>query len=108
MTDPTAITSFYTTTGYPDQVDNPVAFTATVTAGTGSLSVSWTSVAGALYYNVYCGPSPEQMTPANLKLIATSLTISNLTAGVLYFVQVTAITTPLVGASSFVTSGTPT
>jgi hypothetical protein len=81
--------------------------TVTVTAGNGSLDVSWGAVAGADAYDVYYSTSTIQPGTASQNVSTTSTTINSLTNGTTYYVWVKPVNSYGAGEVSNRVSGTP-
>ena len=77
--------------GFVEQVANPPLFQVAAAIGPTSIALTWTLVPGALAYAVYCGLSPEAMSPQAQDIVGGAYTISGLTLGQTYFVQVLAV-----------------
>lgn len=80
----------YPSAGFVDPTEDEVGFVLTVTPAASSLECSWPAQTGAVYYDVWCGRTIENLVRVGRELQATSYTIGNLTAGNLYYVQATA------------------
>ncbi|MDR1072799.1 MAG: fibronectin type III domain-containing protein [Treponema sp.] len=80
----------------------------TVTAGHGSVTVTWAAVELATSYNVYCGASgTPPASPAQTGITGMSATITGLANGTLYYVWVQALTSTRTSPLSEASSGTP-
>jgi fibronectin type 3 domain-containing protein len=78
----------------------------TVIADAGQLTVSWTAVAGAGEYEVYCDTSSTPTTPYTTTS-SLSVTITGLTNDTLYYVRLKAKNTTGITAYGGTASGTP-
>jgi fibronectin type 3 domain-containing protein len=78
----------------------------TVIAGMGQLAVSWTPVAGASQYEVYCGTSSAPTT-LYATVSSTTTTITGLTNNTLYYVRLKAKNATGITAYGATASGTP-
>jgi uncharacterized protein (DUF1800 family)/fibronectin type 3 domain-containing protein len=80
------------------------------TAGNGRITLAWTSVAGAVSYNVYRGTTAngQASTPVATNVNGTSYTNTGLTNGVTYFYKVAGVNTAnAAGPQSNEASATP-
>ncbi len=75
--------------GFVEQVSTPPLIALCLAGGQGSITVSWSPVAGNLGYSVYCGVSGEDMLPIAEQVPGSPYVIGSLGAGP-YFIQVTA------------------
>jgi fibronectin type 3 domain-containing protein len=78
----------------------------TVTQGNGQLGVSWSAVPGATSYNVKYGTAAGGPF-TTINTAGSSLTLSGLSNGTTYYVQVSALNVAGEGANSAQASGTP-
>ncbi len=77
--------------------------------GAEQITLTWESVPGASSYNVYQGKSSggESTTPISAGVTGTTITLSDLTAGVTYYFTVAAVGASGVSGSSVETSAVP-
>jgi fibronectin type 3 domain-containing protein len=80
----------------------PAPANLTATANVGQTGLSWSAVAGASSYNVYRGTSPggEGSTPLATGVTGTSFIDNQVTAGTMYYYQVSAVNLGGEGARS--------
>jgi subtilase family serine protease len=81
-----------------------------ITAGNGSVTLSWSASSGATGYNIYQGTSSgaESTTPVQSGLTATTVTVTGLTNGTTYYYVVAAVDAGGISAASAQASATPT
>ena len=80
-----------------------------VTPGNSRVSVNWSAVESASYYNVYYSQNPnmEPLSTSNMSTLTTSKEIYPLQNGSTYYFQVRAVSTGSEGPGSEVVSSTP-
>ena len=77
--------------GFVEQVATPGTFQVDITATINSIVLDWSPVEGAIRYVVYCGLSPQSMSPVVDGLQDNGCEIGGLTSGQTYYVQVMAV-----------------
>jgi hypothetical protein len=89
---------------------NPTACVVQAAPGNGDVALSWSAVPGALSYNVYRGTAPggEGNTPLASSITQTNYLDTQVSAGIHYYYEVTAVTSSGLIGPSMEVGATPT